>query len=82
MESVSHLDKELSRLYVYAGLSSDQDTRVSAYQAMKQETLQLACNIRGRHRIYRAGNIKDRQGHDRPIRRRRAPAKGLPAVSR
>jgi oligoendopeptidase F len=42
LERVSHLDKELSRLYVYAGLSSDQDTRVSAYQAMKQEILQLA----------------------------------------
>ncbi len=41
LELTSHLDKALSRLYVYAGLISDQDTRVSAYQAMKQGTLQL-----------------------------------------
>jgi oligoendopeptidase F len=35
------IDKELSRLYVYAGLLADQDTRDSAYQGMKQEMVQI-----------------------------------------
>ncbi|HTS08683.1 MAG TPA: M3 family oligoendopeptidase, partial [Candidatus Eisenbacteria bacterium] len=38
----SDFDKELSRLYVYAAMKSDEDTRVSAYQAMQQEMIQLA----------------------------------------
>ena len=47
LETASHLDKELARLSVYAGLISDQDTRISTYQAMKQETLQLASRFLG-----------------------------------
>jgi oligoendopeptidase F len=35
------LDKELSRLFVYAGLLADQDTRDSAHQGMRQEMIQL-----------------------------------------
>jgi oligoendopeptidase F len=42
LETQSSYDKELSRLFVYASLNSDQDTRVSAYQAMQQEMIQLA----------------------------------------
>jgi oligoendopeptidase F len=45
LELSSHLEKELNRLFVYAGLISDQDTRVSAYQAMKQEMLQLGARF-------------------------------------
>jgi oligoendopeptidase F len=41
LETQSHLEKELKRLSVYAGLISDQDTRVSAYQEMQQEMIQL-----------------------------------------
>jgi oligoendopeptidase F len=41
LESQSSFDKELSRLFVYAGLHSDQDTRVSLYQGMQQEMIQL-----------------------------------------
>ncbi len=37
----SHLDKELTRLFVYASMSSDQDTRVSMYQGMEQEMIQI-----------------------------------------
>ncbi len=37
----SDLDKELNRLFVYASMSSDQDTRVSLYQGMEQEMIQL-----------------------------------------
>jgi len=36
------LDKELSRIYVYASLLADQDTRDSEHQGMQQEMVQLA----------------------------------------
>ena len=36
------LDKELSRLYVYASLLADQDTRDATHQGMRQEMAQLA----------------------------------------
>src|SRR3954447_26481711 len=34
---LSDLNKDLSRIYIYAGLTADQDTRISKYRAMKQE---------------------------------------------
>jgi len=37
LELMSRLDKELSRLYVYASMLSDLDTRVSGPQGMQQE---------------------------------------------
>jgi oligoendopeptidase F len=37
----SDFDKELTRLFVYASMSSDQDTRVSLYQGMEQEMIQI-----------------------------------------
>ncbi|HEY6339565.1 MAG TPA: oligoendopeptidase F [Candidatus Sulfotelmatobacter sp.] len=45
LEMQSGFDKEVTRLYVYANMSSDQDTRVSAYQSMQQETIQLASTL-------------------------------------
>ena len=45
LETQSRLDKELARLYVYASMSSDQDTRVSAYQGMEQEMIQLNSSL-------------------------------------
>ena len=41
LETQSNFDKELTRLFVYAGSTSDQDTRVSIYQGMQQEVIQL-----------------------------------------
>ena len=41
LELQSHFDKELTRLYVYAAMRSDEDTRVSTYQGMQQEMIQL-----------------------------------------
>ena len=41
LETSSRLDKELSRLYAYAELISDQDTRDSVHLGMKQEMTQL-----------------------------------------
>ena len=45
LETQSHLDKEFARLSVYAGLISSQDTRVSTYQAMSQEMVQLGATL-------------------------------------
>ena len=39
------LDKELSRLFVYASLQADQDTRDSQHQGMRQEMTQLASTL-------------------------------------
>ena len=39
------LDKELSRVYVYASMLSDQDTRDSTHQGMAQEMVQLASSF-------------------------------------
>jgi oligoendopeptidase F len=41
METMTRLDKELSRLYVYASMVADQDTRVPAPQGMQQEMQQI-----------------------------------------
>ena len=42
MDVLFSLDKELSRVYAYAGMLADQDTRDSAHQGMRQEMVQLA----------------------------------------
>lgn len=42
LEFNSNLSKEFTRLYSYAAMKSDQDTRDSKYLAMKQEMQQLA----------------------------------------
>jgi oligoendopeptidase F len=41
LEMMSRLDKELSRLYVFASMLSDEDTRVSTTQGMQQEMQQI-----------------------------------------
>jgi oligoendopeptidase F len=41
-ETITNLNKELARLYVYAAMNADTDTRESKYQAMRQEMNQLA----------------------------------------
>jgi oligoendopeptidase F len=41
LETMSGLDKELSRLYVYASMTADQDTRVPDAQGMQQEMQQI-----------------------------------------
>lgn len=41
LEMESRLEKELRRMTTYAGLISDQDTRVSVYQGMQQEMVQM-----------------------------------------
>jgi oligoendopeptidase F len=41
LELVSRLEKELSRLYVYASMLSDEDTRIASHQGMQQEMQQI-----------------------------------------
>src|SRR4051812_3867753 len=45
LEKMSAIDKELSRLFVYASLLGDQDTRDSSHQGMKQEMSELAAKF-------------------------------------
>jgi oligoendopeptidase F len=45
LELSTRLNKDLSRLYVYASMMADQDTRVSTYQAMQQEMVQIAATL-------------------------------------
>ncbi|MGB5873078.1 MAG: oligoendopeptidase F [Bacteroidota bacterium] len=45
LEAVSQLTKEYARLYVYASLNSDVDTRESAYLAMVQEVGQIGSDF-------------------------------------
>jgi len=42
---INDLNKEFSRVYVYTGLISDEDTRVEKYRAMKQEMDQLGSSF-------------------------------------
>ncbi|HEY3043294.1 MAG TPA: oligoendopeptidase F [Vicinamibacterales bacterium] len=41
LETMSAFDKQLSRLYAYANMLADQDTRDSQHQGMKQEMVRL-----------------------------------------
>ena len=45
LDTLNNLNKDFSRVYLYTSLSSDQDTRVSKYQAMKQEMQQLGTSF-------------------------------------
>jgi len=45
LELVTRLTKELSRIYTYASLVADQDTRVTAAQGMRQEMQQVAASF-------------------------------------
>src|SRR5262249_26827010 len=45
LERQSTLDKELSRLYVYASLLADQDTRDGQHEGMQQGMIQLAATF-------------------------------------
>src|SRR5258708_3574802 len=45
LDAVNRVGKELQKVFVYAGLISDQDTRVSKYQGMQQEMQQIAAKF-------------------------------------
>jgi oligoendopeptidase F len=45
LDAITQLNRDTSRLFVYAFLKSDQDTRVSTYQSMKNEMQQLSTTL-------------------------------------
>ena len=45
LELVTALNKDYARLAVYASMTADQDTRVSTYQAMQQEMVQIGAQL-------------------------------------
>ncbi len=45
LDLVTRLNNQFARLSVYASLAADQDTRVSSYQAMQQEMVQIGANL-------------------------------------
>ena len=45
LETSNRVAKDLQRVYVYASMMSDQDTRVSKYQGMQQEMQQIAAKF-------------------------------------
>jgi oligoendopeptidase F len=47
LDARARLEKELSRLYVYASMLADEDTRASGPQGMQQEMQQLAAEFGG-----------------------------------
>src|ERR1051325_10077802 len=46
LEHASRIDKEISRLAVYAGMLADQDTREAGPQGMQQEMKQLRADLK------------------------------------
>ena len=45
LDTANAISKELQRVYLYASLLADQDTRVSKYQGMQQEMQQIAAGF-------------------------------------
>jgi oligoendopeptidase F len=45
LDTLYAIDKEISRVYVYASMLADQDTRNALHQGMRQEVTQLAANF-------------------------------------
>ena len=45
LDLTTNFSKDLARTFVYASMMSDQDTRVSKYQGMQQEMIQLASEL-------------------------------------
>ena len=72
LDKLYAFDKELSRLYVYASMLADQDTRDATHQGMQQEMVQLAVDLRRRGGVHRAGDAASRQGDARAVPRRRS----------
>jgi oligoendopeptidase F len=45
VDTITNLNKDFSRLYVYASMMADTDTRAANYQAIKQEMNQLGATL-------------------------------------
>ena len=45
LDLMFRLDKDVSRLYVYASMLADEDTRISVHEGMQQQMVQLAAEL-------------------------------------
>ena len=72
LEKMSALDKELSRLYVYASLLADQDTRDSGASGHAAGNGAAGGGVRRASRLHRAGDPARRQGGAREVHRGRS----------
>ena len=71
------LDKSLSRLFVYASMLADQDTRDSQHQGMKQEMTELAASFSAQASFIEPEILQAAAGHRREVRGGRAAAQDL-----
>ncbi len=75
--------QDLSRLYVYASMLADQDTRDAAHQGMQQEMIQLATDFGAAVAFIEPEILRVPTGDGREVRRRRTAAEGVPrSISR
>ena len=70
-------EKTLARLFAYANLAADQDTRVSTYQGMSDEMTQVAAQFGAAWAFCRAGAADARSEDARVVDRRHAGAEAL-----
>ena len=68
------LDKELSRLFVYASMEADQDTRDSQREGMRQEMTQLAATFGAEAAYIEPEILKAGKATDRSVPGRRSRA--------
>ena len=82
LDTMFALDKELSRLCVYASLLADQDTRDSQHQGMQQEMTQLAATFGAQAAFIEPEILKAGKATIEQVRRVRAAAEGVPRLPR
>ena len=82
LDAANRVAKDFQRVYLYASLISDQDTRVSKYQGMQQEMQQVGATFGETLSLRRARDPEDRQGDARQVDGRGAAAQGLHALPR
>ena len=80
LDMLSRLNKEAARAYVYASMLSDQDTRVSKYQGMQQEMIQVGAQLGAEAAFIEPEILKVDKRHHRQVRGRGAAAEALPAL--
>ncbi len=82
LDTVNRVAKELQRVFIYASLLSDEDTRVAKNQGMQQEMQQIGAGVWRGGRVRRARDPEDRQGEDRRVDRAGSQAEDVQALPR
>ena len=81
LELVAGINKELTRLYSYASMSLDQDTRVQAYLGMRQEMNQLSAAFGAQASFIEPEILKMDPARVRAFIQTREEARNLQALS-